>query len=119
MSTDPTFTVEWTVAADDGRGTDAPEETDGAESAGTERDASAAADDDGRLATRDPEELPPAPELAARVDRLRADRRAKAREADAVRERYETIIRHRNEEIARLRERLEDRSLLARLRRLF
>jgi len=58
--------------------------------------------------------------LAAHVDALRADREAKERELDAVRERYETIIDARNEEIERLRgQRSGLHALLDRLGNLF
>jgi|GEM_PF-1131229 flagellar motility protein MotE (MotC chaperone) len=127
MSTDPTFTVEWTVPADEW-GDVAHEDDDS-----TARETAHPTAGDGRAesrsdpstetasyAGRDPENLPPAPVLAAHVDALRADREAKERELDAVRERYETIIDARNEEIERLRgQRSGLHALLDRLGNLF
>jgi hypothetical protein len=103
MSTDPAFTVEWTVPAEDEWGGDAPDAR--SRPASAERDGAATTQDRDRerLCGRDPADLPPAPVLAARVDALRADRAARERELDAVRERYETVIEARNEEIRDLR----------------
>lgn len=117
MSSDPAFTVEWTVPTeDDGWGDGAPvarprppsSESDAATITTTTEP------DRERLSGRDPANLPPAPVLAARVDHLRSDRDAAERRVEAVRDRYETVLAERNAEIRELRSR---DSVLASVRR--
>lgn len=121
MSTDPAFTVEWTVPTEDeewgGDGPDASSpdvDVEGVTCTTTE------GRDRERLSGRDPANLPPAPVLAARVDRLRSDRDAAERRVEAIRDRYERELAARNEEIQQLRaspSRLE--AFLNRVRDLF
>ncbi|WP_227134234.1 hypothetical protein [Halorubellus salinus] len=108
MSTDPAFTVEWTVPTeDDGLGDGAP--TSRPRPPSSDSDAAtittSTEPDSEPLSGRDPANLPPAPVLAARVDHLRSDRDAAERQVEAVRERYETILADRNATIRDLRER--------------
>jgi hypothetical protein len=64
--------------------------------------------------------LPPAPVLAARVDHLRSEREARERQLDAVRDRYETLLAARNEEIRKRRSRQNGLwSFVDRLRNVF
>ena len=115
MSTDPAFTVEWTVPTEDEEwGGDGP----GATSSEVDVEAAACTTTQGsdreRLSGRDPTNLPPAPVLAARVDHLRSDRDAAEQRVDAVRDRYERELAARNEEIEALRARRDRwRSLVA------
>lgn len=89
MSIEPAFTVEWTVPADDDEWGG-----DGSDAASSEVDAEAAActttegSDRDRPSGRDPENLPQAPVLAARVDHLQSERDAAERRVDAIRDRF-------------------------------
>jgi hypothetical protein len=114
MSTDPAFTVEWTVPSEDEEwGGDGPEPSSTVDVERTACTTSEDSDGEG-LSGRDPANLPPAPVLAARVDHLRSDRDAAERRVDAIRDRYERELAARNEEIAALRAREEGwRSLVA------
>jgi hypothetical protein len=121
MSTDPAFTVEWTVPTDEdewgGDGSGASSCGGGVES---EARTTTEGSDREQLRGRDPENLPPAPVLAARVDHLRSDRAAAERRANAIRDRYERELEARNEEIRELRaSRSRLRTFLDRLRNLF
>ncbi|MFC6952658.1 hypothetical protein [Halorubellus litoreus] len=108
MSSDPAFTVEWTVPTEDdewggGAPTARPRPPSSDSDAAT---ITATTDPDGeRLSGRDPANLPPSPVLAARVDHLRSDRDAAERRVEAVRDRYETMLAERNATIRDLRER--------------
>ncbi|WP_323677771.1 hypothetical protein [Halorubellus sp. PRR65] len=115
MSTDPAFTVEWTVPPEEERGDGAPSAS--SRTASAECDAATATQDRDRerRGGRDPADLPPAPVLAARVDQLRSDRDAAERRLDAVRGRYETMLAERDAEIRELRE--ESSALQAFVRR--
>jgi len=153
MSTDPAFTVEWTVPtaetewggdgprrsssgvdpdtdADVGPNTDT--ETDPGPDGDADPDDDVGSDDAepvgcttserdrDRPNGRDPANLPPAPVLAARVDRLRSERDAAEGRVEAVRDRYERELAARNEEIRELRaSRSRLRAVLDRVRDLF
>jgi hypothetical protein len=104
MSTDPTFTVEWTVPTDDEWGGDAPDAPDAEVRVEPAARDTAPTSDDDRLAARKTRDLPPAPVLAARVDHLRSDRDARDRQLDAVRAQYERLLDARDDEIMALRE---------------
>ena len=114
MSTDPAFTVEWTVPAEEEWGGDAPDAR--SRPASAERDGAATTQDCDRerLCGRDPADLPPAPGLAAHVDQLRSERDAAERRVDAGRERYECVLAERNAEIRELR---SAESVVGRVRR--
>jgi len=115
MSTDPAFTVEWTVPTEDDERGDGV--SDGrSRTASAEPDAATATPDGDRdrLCGRDPADLPPASVLAARVDHLRSDRDAAERQVEAVRERYERVLAARNAEIRELR---SEKSVVDRVRR--
>lgn len=117
MSTDPAFTVEWTVPTDEewgGDGSDASSCGGGVES---EARTTTEGSDRERLSGRDPTNSPPAPVLAARVDHLRSERDAAERQADAIRDRYERELAARNEKIRELRaSRSRPRAFLDRVR---
>jgi len=116
MSTDPAFTVEWTVPTaetewgGDGPGPSSPD-VDRDRDADVDRDrdveattcTTSEASDREHSSGRDPANPPPAPVLAARVDHLRSERDAAERRADAIRDRYERELAARNEEIRALR----------------
>jgi hypothetical protein len=113
MATDPAFTVEWTVPSDDEEwGGEASEASDESAVSSCGRSVESVARDTTstqggdceRVSDRDPENLPPAPVLAARVDYLRSDRDAAERRVTAVRDRYERVLAARNAEIRELRE---------------
>jgi len=125
MSTDPAFTVEWTVPTEhDERGGDRLRSS----SSGVDRDVdvdevtctTTEGSDRERARGRDPANLPPAPVLAARVDHLRSERDAAEQRVEAVRDRYERELAARNEEIRELRaSRSRLRAFLDRVRDLF
>lgn len=129
MATDPAFTVEWTVPADEeewGGDASAASAVSEASSCGgsvesaTHTTTATQGDDRERVSGRDPENLPPAPVLAARVDYLRSDRDAAEQRVAAVRDRYERVLAARNAEIRELREsRSRLQAFLDRVRDLF
>lgn len=109
MAIDPAFMMEWTVPADEEEwGGDASEASETSSCGGSVESAAPTTTGQGgdreRVSGRDPEDLPPAPVLAARVDHLRSDRDAAEQRVAAVRDRYERVLAARNAEIRELRE---------------
>lgn len=110
MTTDPAFTVEWTVPTDEDEwGGDGADASTCGGSVESEARTTTGGVDRERLSGRDPANLPPAPVLAARVDHLRSERDAAERRVDAIRDRYERELAARNEEIEALRAREDGR----------